>query len=80
MTGGPSPPPPPFTCHMSCVMCHMSRLKGPRKEKKNEKVVKVVIGGSDINGARLQTGGFCLVAELAQGGLLLTGLLCLVHM
>ena len=33
-------------CHVSCVMCHVSE-----KEKKMEKVMKLVGGGSDINRA-----------------------------
>ena len=40
------------TCHVSRVKCHVSHVtKEEKKERKKYKVVKLVSGGSVINGA-----------------------------
>ena len=56
-----SPPPPPpkhvichvshVTCHVSCVTCHMSHVTFFFSSSFSDKVVKLIGGGSVINGA-----------------------------
>ena len=43
--------PPPVMCHRSCVTFHMSRVTCPVSHVTSHKVVKLVGGGSDIDGA-----------------------------
>ena len=45
----------PITCHLSPVTCHLSPVTWKKiklnKNNKSDKVVEVVVGGSNINGA-----------------------------